>query len=33
MGLLEAEQDPAIANPHEYGAKARAYIESALFTA
>ncbi len=31
--LVEAEQDPTIANPHEYGAKARAYIESALFTA
>ncbi|MBM6978661.1 MAG: myo-inosose-2 dehydratase [Actinomyces succiniciruminis] len=28
--LVEAEQDPAIANPHEYGAKARAYIESTL---
>lgn len=30
--LVEAEQDPAIANPHEYGEKARAYIESTLFT-
>ncbi|MGK2348889.1 myo-inosose-2 dehydratase [Actinomyces sp. W5033] len=30
--LVEAEQDPAVANPHEYGAKARAYIESRLFT-
>ena len=30
--LVEAEQDPAIVNPHEYGAKARAYLESTLFT-
>ena len=29
--LVEAEQDPAIANPHEYATKARAYIEGALF--
>jgi len=28
--LVEAEQDPAVANPHEYAARARAYIESAL---
>lgn len=30
--LVEAEQDPAIANPHKYGEIARAYIESTLFT-
>ena len=30
--LVEAEQDPAVANPHEYGEKARTYIESTLFT-
>ncbi|MBE6478574.1 MAG: myo-inosose-2 dehydratase [Propionibacteriaceae bacterium] len=29
--LVEAEQDPAIANPHEYAVKARNYIESTLF--
>ena len=31
--LVEAEQDPAIANPHEYATKARAYIEGTLFKA
>ena len=31
--LVEAEQDPATANPHEYGAKARTYIENTLFKA
>ncbi|WP_159814544.1 myo-inosose-2 dehydratase [Actinomyces sp. zg328] len=31
--LVEAEQDPAIANPLEYARKARAYIESALLKA
>lgn len=30
--LVEAEQDPAIANPHEYALKAREYIESTLLT-
>ena len=30
--LVEAEQDPAVANPPEYGEKARTYIESTLFT-
>lgn len=30
--LVEAEQDPAIANPHAYGLKARNYLESTLFT-
>ncbi|WP_194948581.1 myo-inosose-2 dehydratase [Actinomyces trachealis] len=30
--LVEAEQDPAVANPHEYAVKAREYIESRLFT-
>ncbi|MDO5035075.1 MAG: myo-inosose-2 dehydratase [Actinomycetaceae bacterium] len=31
--LVEAEQDPAVANPHEYALKARKYIEETLFTA
>lgn len=31
--LVEAEQDPAIANPLEYARKARAYLEGTLFTA
>ena len=30
--LVEAEQDPAVANPHEYAVKARTYLESTLFT-
>lgn len=29
--LVEAEQDPAVANPHEYATKARMYIEKNLF--
>ncbi|OMG26789.1 myo-inosose-2 dehydratase [Actinomyces naeslundii] len=31
--LVEAEQDPAIANPLEYARKARAYLEGTLFKA
>lgn len=31
--LVEAEQDPAVANPLEYARKARAYLEGTLFTA
>ena len=31
--LVEAEQDPAVANPHEYALKARDYVEKTLFNA
>ena len=31
--LVEAEQDPAVANPHEYALKARDYVEKSLFNA
>lgn len=31
--LVEAEQDPALANPHEYALKARGYVEKTLFNA